>query len=156
MNAGAMRQSHQAKLVHLTSVPAISKHLVNLFSKSFASFLHSTCSPSVSNIHSALDEAHHPLCAPHPRNMTLRVSTVRAGLQMTDRTLTYSGNLFPGVCNCAHAGITSCDHKSRLESLDFHAEPIPIHSPLPRKYYLVSFPPLTYILQFSRFSGLTA
>ena len=57
---------------------------------------------------------------------------------------------------CAHAGVASCDHNSRLESLDFHAEPIPIHSPLLREYYLVSFPPLTYMLKFSRFSGLTS
>ena len=41
-------------------------------------------------------------------------------------------------------------------SLDFHAEPIPIHSPLLREYCLVSFPPLTYMLKFSRFSGLTS
>ena len=33
---------------------------------------------------------YHPLCAPLPRNVTLRVHTVRAGLQMTDRTLTCS------------------------------------------------------------------
>ena len=75
---------------------------------------------------------------------------------MTDRTLTCAGNLFQGICICARAGIASCDHKSRLESLDFHAEPIPIHSPLLREYYLVSFPPLTYMLKFSRFSGLTS
>ena len=130
--------------------------LLTLFSKSFASFLHSTCSLSVSNIYEALDEVYHPLCAPLPRNVTLRVHTVRAGLQMTDRTLTCAGNLFQGICICAHAGIASCDHKSRLESLDFHAEPIPIHSPLLREYYLVSFPPLTYMLKFSRFSGLTS
>ena len=128
--------------------------LLTLFSKSFASFLHSTCSLSVSNIHGAAEEVYHPLCAPLPRNMTLRVHTVRAGLQMTDRTLTCSGHLFQGVCICAHAGIASCDHKSRLESLDIHAEPIPIHLPLLREYYLVSFPPLTYMSKFSRFSDL--
>ena len=75
---------------------------------------------------------------------------------MTDRTLTCSGNLFQGVCICVHAGIASCDNMSRMESLDFHAEPIPIHSPLLREYYLVSFPPITYMLKFSRFSGLTS
>ena len=67
--------------------------------------------------------------------VTLRLHTVRAGLQMTDRTLTCSDNLFLGLCKCTHAGIASCDQKSRLESLDFHAEPIPIHSPLLREYY---------------------
>ena len=94
--------------------------------------------------------------APLPRNVTLRVHTVRAGLQMTDRTLTCAGNPFQGGCICAHAGVASCDHKSRLESLDFHAEPIPIHSPLLREYCLVSFPPLTFMHKISRFSGLTS
>ncbi len=61
--------------------------LLTLFSKSFA-FLHGTCSLSGSNIYEAWDEVYHPLCAPLPRNVTLRVHTVRAGLQMTDRTLT--------------------------------------------------------------------
>ena len=130
--------------------------LQTLFSKSFAFFFHSTCSLLVSNKNWALDEVYHPLCAPRPRNATLRVHNVRAGLQMTDKTLTYSGNLFQGVCTCAHAGIALCDHKSRLESLDFHVEPIPIHSPLLREYYLVSFPALAYMHKFTRFSGLTS
>ena len=114
--------------------PAISRFFL-IFSKSFASCLHCTCSLSVSNIYSASDAAYQPLCAPLPRKVTLRVHNVRAGLQMTDGTLTCSGNPFQGVCICAHAGITSCDHRSRLESLDFHAEPTPIHSPLLREYY---------------------
>ena len=53
----------------------------------------------------ALDEVYHPLCAPIPRNVTLRVH----------RTLTCSDNLFQGVCIRAHAGIAPCDHNSRLE-----------------------------------------
>ena len=130
--------------------------LLTFCSKSFASLLHTTCSPSVWNTNWALVEVYHPLCAPLPRNVTLRMHTVRGELQMTDRTLTCSGNLFQGVCICAHAGIASCDHMSRLEGQDFHAEPIPIRSPSPREYYLVSFPPLTYTLKFSKFSGLTS
>ena len=130
--------------------------LLTLFSKSFASFLHSTCSLSVSNIHWALDEVYHPLCAPLPRNVTLIVQTERAGLQMTDRTLTSCGNLFQRVGICAHAGIASCDHKSRLESLDFHAESLPIHALVPREYHLISFPPHTYMLKLSRFPSLTS
>ena len=39
---------------------------------------------------------------------------------------------------------------------DFHAEPIPVHSPLLRESYLVSFPPLTYMLKFSGFADLTS
>ena len=155
IDAGAMCQSHQAK--RSKSLPFQQfQALLIIFSKSFASVLHCSCSLSVSNKYFALDEVYHPLCAPLPRNVTLRVHTIRAGLQMTDRTLTRSGKRLQEVCICSHAGIASCDHKSRLESLDFHAEPIPIHSPLLRKHYSDSFPPLTYLLKFSKFSGLTA
>ena len=150
MNASAMRHSHQAKLVQLTSLPAISGTFNFLFKVLWYLFA------IVSNIYCASDEVYHTLCALLPRNVTLTVHTVRAGVQMTDKTLACSGNLFQGVCICAHAGVASCDHKSRLESPDFHAEPIPIHSPLLRKYYFVSFPPLTCVLKFTRFSGLTS
>ena len=39
---------------------------------------------------------------------------------------------------------------------NFHAELIPVHSPLLRESYLVSYPPLTYMLKFSGFAGLTS
>ena len=39
---------------------------------------------------------------------------------------------------------------------NFHAELIPVHSPLLRESYLVSFPPLTYMLKFSGFADLTS
>ena len=39
---------------------------------------------------------------------------------------------------------------------DFHPELIPVHSPLLRESYLVSFPPLTYMLKFSGFADLTS
>ncbi len=39
---------------------------------------------------------------------------------------------------------------------DFHAELIPVHSPLLRESYLVSCPPLTYMLKFSGFAVLTS
>ena len=97
-----------------------------------------------------------PLCAPLTRNVTLRVRTAHAGLQMTDRTLACSGNLFQRVCICTHAGIASCDYKSRLGSRDVHAEPIPLHPPSVREYCLVSCLPLFYMLAFSRLSGLTS
>ena len=130
------------------------RHCLISFKSPLASFLHSSCSLSVSNTCGAADVVYHPLCAPPPRNGTLSVHTARAGLQLTDRTLTCSGNLFPGVCICAHPGIASCDHKSKIESLDFHAEPIPIH--LQRNLLQFLFPPLTYMPKFSRFSGLTS
>ena len=39
---------------------------------------------------------------------------------------------------------------------NFHAEPIPVHSPLLRESCLVSFPPLTYMLKFSGSASLTS
>ena len=39
---------------------------------------------------------------------------------------------------------------------NFHVELIPVHSPLLRESYLVSYPPLTYMLKFSGFANLTS
>ena len=44
----------------------------------------------------------------------------------------------------------------KARSPDFHAELVPVHSPLLRESYLVSFPPLTYMLKFSGFADLTS
>ena len=54
--------------------------LLTLFSKSFSPFPHGTCLLSVSNQYLALDEIYHPICAPIPRNVTLRTPTVHLGL----------------------------------------------------------------------------
>ena len=51
-------------------------------------------------------------------------------------------------------------HFSRLQfkagGPDFNAELIPVHPPLLRESYLVSYPPLTYMLKFSGFADLTS
>ena len=39
---------------------------------------------------------------------------------------------------------------------NFHAELIPVHSPLLRESCLVSYPPLTYMLKLSGFAGLSS
>ena len=54
--------------------------LLTLFSKFFSSFPHGTCLLSVSNQYLALKEIFHQLCAPIPRNVTLRRYTVYQGL----------------------------------------------------------------------------
>ena len=128
--------------------------LLTLFSKSFSPFPHGTCLLSVSNQYLALDEIYHPICAPIPRNVTLRRYTVHGGLQMTNGTLTLIDALFQEAYICASVGDTSWDYNSRLGSPDFHTELIPVHSPLLRESYLVSFPPLTYMLKFSGFANL--
>ena len=87
--------------------------LLTLFSKSFSPFPHGTCLLSVSNQYLALDEIYHPICAPIPRNVTLRTHAVHGGLQMTNGTLTLIGALFQEAYTCAAVGCTSRDYNSR-------------------------------------------
>jgi hypothetical protein len=130
--------------------------LLTLFSKSFSPFPHGTCLLSVSNQYLALDEIYHPICAPIPRNVTLRTCAVHGGLQMTNGTLTLIDALFQEAYICASDGNTSRDYNSRPQGPNFHAELFPVHSPLLRESYLVSYPPLTYMLKFSGFADLTS
>ena len=130
--------------------------LLTLFSKSFSPFPHGTCLLSVSNLYLALDEIYHPLCAPIPRNVTLRRYTVHGGLQMTNGTLTLVDALFQEAYICASVGGTISRLQFKARGPNFHAELFPVHSPLLRESYLVSFPPLTYMLKFSGFSDLTS
>ena len=92
------------------------RHFLTLFSKSFSSFPHGTCLLSVSNLYLALDEIYHPLCAPIPRNVTLRKHAVHKGLQMTWRILTHNDVLFQEACNCTHVGNTLRGYNSRPEA----------------------------------------
>ena len=87
--------------------------LLTLFSKSFSPFPHGTCLLSVSNQYLALDEIYHPICAPIPRNVTLRTHAVHGGLQMTDGTLTLIDALFQEAYICASVGNASRDYNSR-------------------------------------------
>ena len=90
--------------------------LLTLFSKSFSPFPHGTCLLSVSNQYLALDEIYHPICAPIPRNVTLRTHAVHGGLQMTDGTLTLIDALFQEAYICASVGNASRDYNSRPEA----------------------------------------
>ena len=90
--------------------------LLTLFPKSFSPFPHGTCLLSVSNQYLALDEIYHPICAPIPRNVTLRTQAVHEGLQMTDGTLTLTDALFQEAYICAFVGIASRDYNSRPEA----------------------------------------
>ena len=87
--------------------------LLTLFSKSFSPFPHGTCLLSVSNQYLALDEIYHPICAPIPRNVTLRTHAVHGGLQMTNGTLTLIDALFQEAYICASVGNASRDYNSR-------------------------------------------
>ena len=90
--------------------------LLTLFSKSFSPFPHGTCLLSVSNHYLDLDEIYHPLCAPIPRNVTLRTYTVHGGLQMANGTLTLVDDLFQSAYICASVGGRSPDYNSRPEA----------------------------------------
>ena len=90
--------------------------LLTLFPKSFSSFPHGTCLLSVSNLYLALDEIYHPLCAPFPRNVTLRLRTVYEGLQAIEGAITLIGALFQGAYTCAFDGNASQDYNSRPEA----------------------------------------
>ena len=70
--------------------------------------------------------------------------------------LTLLDALFQEAYTCASIGSTSRDYNSRPQGPDFHAELFPVHSPLLRESYLVSFPPLTYMLKFSGVADLTS
>src|SRR5208282_3949791 len=71
-------------------------------------------------------------------------------LQSSDGTLTLSGVLFQETFLCdvhwKHFFRLQFRHKS---ARDFHFELFSVHSPLLRESYLVSFPPLNYMLKFS-------
>ena len=88
--------------------------------------------------------------------MTHGKNAVHGGVQMANGTLTLIGALFQEAYICASVGNTSRDYNSRPQGPNFHAELIPVHSPLLRESYLVSYPPLTYMLKFSGFADLTS
>lgn len=132
------------------------RHSLTLFSKFFASFPHGTCSLSVSRQYLALEGIYLPLRAAVPSNSTLRRNGVRA-IRTRPRT-----GLSPSMVPCSK-GIgpcVRCRDLSRLQfgahkGSDFQVELFPLHSPLLRESWLVSFPPLSYMLKFSGSSFLT-
>jgi len=130
------------------------RHSLTLFSKFFASFPHGTCSLSVSRQYLALEGIYLPLRAAVPSNSTLRKNGVRAVHEATNGTVTLHGSLFQG-------NWTSPTLPRLLETTirallpDFQIELFPLHSPLLGESWLVSFPPLNYMLKFSGSSFLT-
>ena len=94
--------------------------------------------------------------APSPRNVTLRKYTVHGGLQMKNGTLTLIDALFQEAYICASTGNAISRLQFKARGPNFHAELFPVHSPLLRESYLVSCPPLTYMLKFSGFADLTS
>ena len=132
------------------------KHFLTLFSKFFASFLHSTCSLSVSRQYLVLDEVHHPIWAAIPSNLTRRKNLYNEIIQISrERDFHPLWCIFPddlGLWRSREILRQTTIHFPKRN--DFHVELFPLRSPLLGESWLVSFPPLNNMLKFSGSSCL--
>ena len=120
------------------------RYSFTLFSKFFSSFPHGTCSLSVSHQYLALDGIYHPLRAAIPNNSTRRKLKMLRGAWtgLSPSKALHSRRL------CLPCDLASPDDNSE----DFTSELLPLHSPLLRESWLVSFPPPSNMLKFSGYS----
>ena len=153
INPCSMQQSHQHNWFHSLPFQQF-QALLTLFPKSFSPFPHGTCFLSVPNHCLASDESYHPLCAPISRNVTLRRHTVHRGAANVKQDSHPHWCSFPKDLHLRLCW--QCPTRLQVKAIgpNFHAELIPVHSPLLWGSYLVSCPPLTYMLKFSRFASL--
>ena len=106
-----MRFAHTDDLwFHLSNF----RHSLTLFSKFFSSFLHSTCSLSVSHPYLALDGIYHRLRAAIPNNPTPRTRLVKRH-HRTDGALTLFGTPFQGTWARLATEDASLDYNSERE-----------------------------------------
>ena len=77
-------------------------------------------------------------------------------LQETKRNFTFNGAVFQKACFCTFAGDALQNYNSKLKNSICQAEHIAVHSQLLKESHLVHFPPLTYMLKFSRFTCFTS
>ena len=125
------------------------RYYLTLFSKFFASFPHGTCSLSVSHQYLALDGIYHPLRAAIPNNSTRwkqKTPCRRTWTGLSPSKALHSRRFYSSF----GLYLTSLDDISE----DYTSELFPVHSPLLRESWLVSFPPLSYMLKFSGYSWL--
>ena len=122
------------------------RYSLTLFSKFFASFPHGTCTLSVSHQYLALDGIYHQLRAAIPNNSTRR-NTVSNGPAQATTGVSPSLLPFSKELDPANQTLSSTDHNS-AQSADSHYELFPLQSPLLGESWLVSFPPLNYMLKF--------
>ena len=123
------------------------RYYFTLFSKFFSSFPHGTCSLSVSHPYLALDGIYHPL---ELQSQTTRLVEDRsyASSAGTNGAITLLGGPFQITLPTDSTDLASPDYNSE----DFQSEPFPLHSPLLRESWLVSFPPPNNMLKFSGYS----
>ena len=122
------------------------RYFLTLFSKFFSSFLHSTCSLSVSRQYLALDEVYHPIRPAFPSKPTLWRELATRGRPSQRRGSNPLWHPVPGT------DLYPAPHESApidYNSEDFQLELFPVHSPLLGESWLVSFPPLSDMLKFS-------
>ena len=121
------------------------KPFFTLFSKFFPSFLHSTCSLSVSRQYLALDEVYHPIRPAFPSKPTLWRELATRGRPSQRRGSNPLWHPVPGT------DLYPAPHESApidYNSEDSQLELFPVHSPLLGESWLVSFPPLSNMLKF--------
>jgi len=139
--------------LHLRSLPFRQfQALLTLFSKSFASFPHGTCSLSVSDHYLALEGVYLPLWIGLPNNPTLRIGcTRRSATRASLRGCHPLRHPVPGNLPPGHGSV---EPFTKLQfggagTPDSELGLFPLHSQLLRKSWLVSCPPLINMLKFS-------
>ena len=157
VSAGArvarVRASQSASLEYIStgSASAISS-LLTLFPKCFSSFLHSTCSLSVSYLYLALEEVYLPLSA-----LVSKYTTLRGPAWVASDTLRGSHPLWRHAHVCTSASDAGRLDICRLQFAgpkpgDYQCGLFPLPSPVLRESLLVSFPPLNDMLKFGGWS----
>ena len=121
---------------------------ITLFSKYFASFPHGTCSLSDSRRYLALDEIYHLFRAPIPGNATLRARTERGARASVELGCHHSKCLFPEDVHLPLRWSRVKMLQCKTQGPAFKYELFLLHSPLLEESFVVSFPPLTYMLKF--------
>ena len=117
------------------------RYSLTALSRFFASFPHGTCTLSVSHQYLAFDGIYHPLRAAIPNNSTRIHLLYRPGLRE-------SHPLSCRIPTDLARPITQVRPQFGFYA-DSHGELLSLQSPLLRQSWLVSFPPLNYMLKFS-------
>ena len=123
--------------------------LLTLFPKSFSPFPHGTCLLSVSSQYLALEEDYLPFCAPLPKYATLNSAPHAVGSERHTGFSPSATHSSKKTYARSATGSAYQHYNSKAETSDLQVEPFPVHSPLLRESFSVSFPPLTYMLKFS-------
>ena len=128
---------------------------ITLFSKYFASFPHGTCSLSDSRRYLALGEIYHLFRAPIPGNATLRARTERGARASVELGCHHSKCLFPEDVHLPLRWSRVKMLQCKTQGPAFKYELFLLHSPLLEESFVVSFPPLTYMLKFRGYFRLS-